>query len=156
MRVAIVGCGLIGRKRFNSFRGQHTLAIASDLMLDRAQALALQCPGAEATTNWEYAVSRPDVDAVMVATTHQWLAPVSLAAIKAGKHVLVEKPGARNSSELEPLLTAAKEAKVCVQVGFNLRYHAAFQKAHEIFASGTLGPMMFVRGRLRPRRKTRV
>jgi predicted dehydrogenase len=82
-----------------------------------------------------------------VATTNEWLAPISLAALQARKHVLVEKPAARNRAELEPLLAAEKTAHVCVQVGFNHRYHAAFQKAHEIFASGVLGPLMFIRGR---------
>jgi predicted dehydrogenase len=147
MRVAIVGCGLIGRKRFHSLEDKHQLVVAADVRCERAEALIAKVPGAASTTDWQQAVSRPDVEAVIVATTNQWLAPVSLAAIKAGKHVLVEKPGARYSAELEPLLTAAKETDVCVQVGFNHRYHAAFQKAHEIFASGALGPLMFIRGR---------
>jgi predicted dehydrogenase len=147
MRVAIVGCGLIGRKRLRSLGSNHHLVIAADVLRERAEALATQSPDAIATTDWEEAVRHPDVDAVMVATTNQWLAPVSLAAIQAGKHVLVEKPAARNASELEPLLSAARDKRVCVQVGFNHRYHAALQKAHEIFVSGAIGPLMFIRGR---------
>jgi predicted dehydrogenase len=147
MRVAIVGCGLIGRKRLRSLGDKHRLVVAADVVRERAEALARERPDAVASTDWTQAVSRPDVDAVIVATTNQWLAPISLAAIQAGKHVLVEKPAARNSAELEPLLAAAHRTRVCVQVGFNHRYHAAFQKAHEIFASGALGPLMFIRGR---------
>ena len=147
LRVAIVGCGLIGRKRLRSMGVKHRLIIAADVLLDRAEALASQSPGALATADWQHAVQHPDVDAVVVATTNQWLAPVSLAAIKAGKHVLVEKPAARNSAELEPVVRAAQDNKVCVQVGFNHRYHAASQKAHEIFESGVMGPLMFIRGR---------
>ena len=147
MRIAIVGCGLIGRKRARSLGAQHQLVIAADTVGARAEALAREMPGAAATTDWREAVKRTDVDAVMVATTNDWLAPVTLAAIQAGKHVLVEKPGARNQAELEPLLAAAQEHNVRVQVGFNHRYHPAFQKARQIFDSGALGPLMFIRGR---------
>jgi len=87
------------------------------------------------------------VDAVVVSTTNQWLAAISLAAVEAGKHVLVEKPAARNSGELLALIAAAESQKVCVQVGFNHRYHPGFQKAREIVDSGVLGPLMFIRGR---------
>ena len=123
------------------------LVIAADVSRERAEGLARQVPGAVATVEWEEAVNRPDVDAVLVATTNQWLAPVAHAAIRAGKHVLVEKPAARNSAELHPLIAEAQAHKVSVQVGFNHRYHPAFQKAREIFESGALGPLMFIRGR---------
>jgi predicted dehydrogenase len=147
LRVAIVGCGAIGRKRLLSLGNSHTLVIAADVARERAEELAGRVPGAVATSDWEAAVHRADVDAVLVATTNQWLAPIALAAIRAGKHVLIEKPAARNSVELHPLVAEAESRKVCVQVGFNHRYHPAFQKAREIFESGALGPLMFVRGR---------
>jgi predicted dehydrogenase len=147
MRVAIIGCGLIGRKRLNSFQRNHRLVAAADLVPERAQELASQVPGAIATADWHEAVNAPEVEAVVIATTNQWLAPVTFAAIEAGKHVLVEKPAARNAAELEPLLTAAASRRVCVQVGFNHRYHAGFQKAREIVDSGALGPLLFIRGR---------
>lgn len=147
MRVAIVGCGLIGNKRARLLGREHQLIVAVDSMQERAQSLAGHHSGAAASTDWEAAVKMTDVDAVLIATTNEWLAPVTLAAIQAGKHVLVEKPAARNSAELEPLIAAAAACKVCVQVGFNHRYHPAFQKAREIFESGALGPLMFIRAR---------
>jgi predicted dehydrogenase len=147
MRVAIIGCGLIGQKRLRLLGRDHQLIVAVDSIRERAQALAGQRPGADATADWREAVSRSNVDAVLVATTNRWLAPIALAAIQSGKHVLVEKPAARNSAELQPLVTAAAARKVCVQVGFNHRYHPAFRKAREIFESGALGPLMFIRGR---------
>jgi predicted dehydrogenase len=143
----MVGCGLIGRKRLRALGKTHRLMVAADPIRQRAEELVANTPGAIATANWEDAVARPDVDAVLVATTNRWLAPVSLAAIEAGKHVLVEKPAARNSAELQPLMAAAASKRVCVQVGFNHRYHSAFQRAREIVDSGALGPLLFVRGR---------
>jgi predicted dehydrogenase len=147
LRVAIVGCGSIGRKRLHSLGKNHKLVIAADVARERADELVRQVPGAVATADWEEAVNRADVEAVVVATTNQWLAPVTLGAIRAGKHVLVEKPAARSSSELHALVAEARERKVCVQVGFNHRYHPAFQKAREIVETGALGPLMFIRGR---------
>ncbi|HWF46478.1 MAG TPA: Gfo/Idh/MocA family oxidoreductase [Bryobacteraceae bacterium] len=147
MRVVIVGCGLVGRKRARALGNEHQLIAAVDAVLERAQSLAASFSGAVATTDVEEAVSRSDVDAVIVATTNQHLAPTSLAAIDAGKHVLVEKPAARNSGELQPLIATSESRKVCVQVGFNHRYHPGFQKARAIVDSGALGPLMFIRGR---------
>jgi predicted dehydrogenase len=147
MRVGIVGCGLVGRKRARTLGHGHQLIAAVDTDLERAQSLAASFSGAVVTTDWREAVCRSDVDAVIVATTNQCLAPVSLSAIEAGKHVLVEKPAARNSAELQPLIAASKARGVCVQVGFNHRYHPGFQKAREIVDLGALGPLMFIRGR---------
>jgi predicted dehydrogenase len=92
-------------------------------------------------------VSLPDVDVVVVATPHDTLAPITLAAVEAGKHVLVEKPAARSPAELKPVIEAAQRRRAKVHVGFNHRYHRSFRKAREIFESGALGELMFVRAR---------
>ncbi len=143
--VAIVGCGLIGRKRAAALPGGRVVACA-DLAHDRAEALA-RAAGAEAVTRWQDAVAHPGVDVVVVATTNDALAAVTQEALNAGKHVLVEKPAARNVAELEPLIATASAKGVRVRVGFNHRYHPALQKAREIVDSGALGPLMFMRGR---------
>jgi predicted dehydrogenase len=116
------------------------------LNLSRAQALAKD-HNARATTDWRETVESPDVDVVFAATTHDMLAPVAEAAAKAGKHVLIEKPGARCAAELEAVKTAAAKSGALIRIGFNHRYHRAFQKAREIFDRGVLGEMMFIRGR---------
>jgi predicted dehydrogenase len=146
-RVAIVGCGLIGHKRARALGDTGRLVAVADSNLARAEQLAAKYPGCAAGTDWESAVARTDVDAVLVATTNQALAPVALAAVRHGKHVLVEKPAARSAAELAPLLPAAREAGVVVKVGFNHRFHPALRKAHDIYDSGALGPLLYVRGR---------
>ncbi|HJT77157.1 MAG TPA: Gfo/Idh/MocA family oxidoreductase, partial [Gemmataceae bacterium] len=70
-----------------------------------------------------------------------------LAAVEAGRHVLVEKPAGRRPAEIAPVVAAARQHKRIVKVGFNHRFHPAFIKARELFDAGVLGPMMFVRGR---------
>lgn len=146
LRTAIIGCGLIGNKRAKAL-GDSPLVVAVDTNLARAQQLASQYSGCEASGDWRGAVKRIDVDLVIVATTNDMLAPVTLAAVQVGKHVLVEKPAARSAAEIEPVVAAAKKAGVVVKVGFNHRFHPAFLKAREIADSGVLGPLMFVRAR---------
>ncbi len=145
-RVAIVGCGLIGHKRSRAL-GPASLRVCCDVDLSRAEALARGIPGCEASADWRETVCRPDVDAVVIATTHDMLAPVAHAAASVGKHVLIEKPGARRAAELDCVVAAARATGAKVRIGFNHRYHRAFRKAREIFESGVLGEMMFVRGR---------
>ena len=144
--VAIVGCGLIGHKRARAL-GESRLVAVADINLDRARALAAQFPGCGVSDDWQSLLARGDVELVIVATTNDALTPVSLAAIQRGKHVLVEKPAARSAMELRPLVTAARDAGVIVKVGFNHRFHPAFQKARAIFDSGALGSLMYIRAR---------
>ena len=147
MKLAIVGCGLIGAKRLRSLGPDHTVVALADPVAARAQALAAQARGAAVLTDWRAAVERADVDAVIVSTSNDALATVTAAAVDAGKHVLVEKPAARNPDELVAIIPAAEKRGVCVHVGFNHRYHPAFQQARKLLASGTLGPLMFIRAR---------
>jgi predicted dehydrogenase len=145
-QIAIVGCGLIGAKRAQALAGAR-LRISCDLDLGRAQGLAAAHPGAEAVTDWRAATSSPEVDIVIVATTHDMLAPIATAAAGAGKHVLIEKPGARRASELDGVAEAAYRTGALVRIGFSHRYHPAFQKARAIFDSGAAGPPLFIRAR---------
>jgi predicted dehydrogenase len=144
--VGIVGCGLIGQKRAGAL-GPARLVACADLDLPRAEALARNYPGAVATAEWRTILDRSDIDIVVVSTTNDSLAEVSLAAVLAGKHVLVEKPAGRHSGELESLIAATRGSSVLVRVGFNHRYHPALLKAHQLFEDNLLGELMFVRGR---------
>jgi predicted dehydrogenase len=67
--------------------------------------------------------------------------------VAAGKHVLIEKPAARRTAELDGLAELAGAQNVRVRVGFNHRYHRAVRHARQIVDSGALGPLMFVRAR---------
>ena len=146
LQFAIVGCGLIGRKRAASLApGQ--LLYACDLDAARADELAKTQAGARAVTDFHLALADAAVGAVIVATLNGSLAPIALAAVRAGKHVLVEKPGALNAAQLRTLQAAAEQASVRVRIGYNHRFHPALQKARELADAGVLGPLMFLRGR---------
>jgi predicted dehydrogenase len=147
MNIAIVGCGQIGLKRLRALGKEHRLVAAADTVRERAERLAKQVQNPVVLGHWQEIVTLPEVDIVLVATTHDSLAPITLAAVEAGKHVLVEKPAARTPQELEPVIAAAVRNKCYVGVGFNHRFHPALQKAREIVDSGALGPLTTIRGR---------
>jgi predicted dehydrogenase len=147
MRVAIIGCGLIGHKRARALPADVKLAAVADTNHSRAQQLAAQFSGCEVEPDWQSCVARPDVDLVIVATVNAALAAVTLAAVRRGKHVLVEKPAARHADELRPAVQAARASGVLVKVGFNHRFHPALLKARELVDAGVLGPLLYVRGR---------
>jgi predicted dehydrogenase len=145
MKVGIVGCGLIGGKRADALAGSGDgLAATFDVVPERARTLAAK-HGAEACATLDELVARSD--AVVIAATNDQLTALSTVAVRAGKHVVVEKPAARSGKELEPLAALAREKGVVVKVGFNHRFHPAAQKARAILDAGECGDVMFVRGR---------
>lgn len=143
---AIIGCGLIGRKRAANLKAGRLL-YTCDLDGARAADLAKSYPGAQPITDYRQALADTQITAVIVATLNASLAPIALAAVQAGKHVLVEKPGALNAAQLRTIRDAAAKTGAKVRVGYNHRYHPALQKARALIDSGALGPLMFLRGR---------
>jgi len=143
--VAIVGCGLIGQKRAKTLGGAKLVACA-DIVGARAESLA-KPHGALATSDWREAIRREDVSLVIVATTNNLLAEITIEALQSGKHVLVEKPAAISVEEVDRVIAAQKKSGCLVRVGFNHRYHPALLTAKSLMDSGELGDMMFVRGR---------
>ncbi len=148
MKVGIVGCGLIGAKRAKALTSRHQLIAVADLDKNRAAKLAAEYgPDCAAFSDWSEVVAHPQVELVIVATTNNTLTPVAMEAVRLGKPVLMEKPGARSASELAPLVELADARRVPVKIGFNHRFHPAFLKAREIWQSGESGELMYIRGR---------
>ena len=145
-RIAIIGCGLIGRKRLAALPAG-AFAAACDLEIGRAEQLVASAKAGSATDDAARVLADPAIDAVIVCTLNAALAPLALAAIRAGKHVLVEKPGAISTKQADELIDAARAAGVRVRVGFNHRFHPALRQARSLYESGVLGPLMFIRGR---------
>jgi predicted dehydrogenase len=148
MRVGVVGCGLIGRRRaaVAKVSPQDSLVVVADLDEARAQVTAAEM-SCETTTDWRKVVTREDLDVVVVSTTNNWLTPITVAALEAGKHVLCEKPPGRNSEEARRMMEAARANKKKLKIGFNHRHHGAIWKAKELFDQGGVGEPLFVRCR---------
>src|SRR3954452_20133243 len=108
LRYGLIGCGEIGRLRVEGLRrsGRH-LAAVSDLDESRAAQVA---GGADVERNWRDLIERSDVDAVIVSTPPSLHAEMSIAALRAGKHLLCEKPLARTVDECRAIIAAAQES----------------------------------------------
>jgi predicted dehydrogenase len=136
----------MGKKRARALDGC-TLVACADADPRRAEALAAEYPGARPIEAWATLVDHPDIDLVIVSTTHEALPEIAAAAARHGKHVLVEKPAARRSAELEPVSEAALKSGVRVRVGFNHRFHPALRKAKDLVDGGVIGSLLYIRGR---------
>ncbi len=146
MKVAIIGCGLIGRKRATYLPKSMELSTVCDVNAKTGKELAkdLNC---NFEKEWQHITNDPDIQAVFIATTNDQLTPIGEACILKGKHVLIEKPGARNPEEFQKLIDAHAKNPVVVRFGFNHRYHPSFLKAKEVVESKKYGPVMFIRAK---------
>jgi predicted dehydrogenase len=144
MRVGVVGCGLIGRKRAGALGDADELIGVVDALPEPAEALAADF-GTRAMSLDELLSAGPD--AVVVATTHDALAPVAVQALQAGAHVLVEKPAGLSVAQVDRIDAAARAAGRRVKVGFNHRFHPGIARAVAEARSGEHGDVMHVRAR---------
>lgn len=140
---AIIGAGLMGKRRAESLRelGQELLWVA-DVKEDLARELA-QTYGAQHTTEYHEVLRHPRVEVVIVAVPNAFLADIAADAIRAGKHVLVEKPVAVTRSRIEELARLQEEHCVIVKAGFNHRFLPHVQKARDVLPE--IGEIMFVK-----------
>jgi predicted dehydrogenase len=146
MRFGIVGCGSIGQKRAAAIRTLgHDVTLVTDSAVERA-ATFVKNYRAELASDWTV-LANADLDAVIVATSNDWLSRIAVACLNQGKHVLVEKPAGRSRAEVKAIADAARSKERYVKVGYNHRFHPAIQRARQLFDSGEIGLPMFVRGR---------
>jgi predicted dehydrogenase len=148
LRVGIVGFGFIGPHHLDAIRRlgfADVVAIATSSSR-AAREKAEQHFVPKSYGDWRELVADPEVDVVDIATPTHLHAPIALAAIAAGKHVIVDKPMALSSREAKRMLTAAQRAHVVHAVTFNIRYNAMLQHARAVIAQRELGAVRFVRG----------
>jgi predicted dehydrogenase len=146
--VTIAGAGRIGSIRASVAQAHWKSRVVGvvDVDVHRASILA-RAVGSEYSTDWARSVRSPKSDVVIVSTTNDSLARVAKAALVAGKHVLVEKPGATNSEELRALCEVAARNRVICKVGFNHRFHPGIVKLRELYERGKIGRLLFLRVR---------
>jgi len=145
LAVAIVGCGRIGRVRAAALRPADRLVACADVDFDVAEALAREYgipPGRDVE-----AVLGHEPDVVIVATSHDQLAPIAERALEAGAHVLVEKPAGVGTADIASLRSAAERTGRVVKVGFNHRFHPGPARVAAEVRSGRHGELLHIRGR---------
>jgi len=126
MRVGIVGTKIMAKRRFNalkSFPDDHLVCVAGSRP-ESSAAFAKIC-GVETASNWKELVFREDIDAVILCLPTNLHAEVGSTALRAGKHILCEKPLTKTIEEAHQLLAAAKQSGKILKCGFNHRYHPA-------------------------------
>jgi predicted dehydrogenase len=148
LSAAIIGAGGVGNIRARSISGSGLgqVSAIADVDPDRAQESAKRF-SATFTVDWREAVSRPDIDVVVVSTPTKFHAEIAVEALLAGKHVLCEKPLARTTEEGRRMVETAHRANRVLKTGFNYRQMAHTRKACELIEAGAIGPVYFLRCR---------
>ena len=147
LRVGIIGCGvgLLHLQGFAEIPRVEVVAIAG-LDTERCQSLAAQFAVPRVYRDYQDLVADPDIDAVTVAVPNILHFPVALAALEAGKHVMVEKPLAPTSEEGEKIIAAARRADRVLGVVFNRRGRQDVQLVKREVERGNLGEIYHARG----------
>ena len=140
--LAVIGCGHWGSNLIRNFNEIGVLKAVCDTDKAVAQRQAEQT-GAD-RSDLDQILSRSDIDSVAIATPPATHASLAGTALRAGKHVFVEKPMALDPKEGEMLCALAAETGRILMVGHLLQYHPAFQKLRELVRSGTLGRLRYV------------
>lgn len=152
--VAVIGYSFMGRAHSNAWRNvsafypdvpaaRMTTLVGRDG--SRVQQAADELGWEGTATDWRDVLERDDIDIVDVCTPGHLHAEVTLAALRAGKHVLVEKPLANSVAECEALVAAAAESPGTAMLGFNYRRVPALALARELVQEGRIGRIQQVR-----------
>jgi UDP-N-acetylglucosamine 3-dehydrogenase len=141
IKVGVIGCGSIARRRhlveFDANPHASIVAVC-DKIESRAKESAEQY-NAQAFTDYKDLLANADVDVISVCLPNYLHAEVSIAALKAGKHVLCEKPMATSVEEAENMIRAAEENGRTLMIAHNQRFVSSHQKAKQLIDSGELG-----------------
>jgi predicted dehydrogenase len=146
LRVGVIGLGYWGP---NLVRNLHEVVGAEvawicDLDEGALELIGRRYPAVRRTTSFDEVVSDPTVDAVVIATPVSTHAPLAMAALDAGKHVLVEKPLAGSSEEATAMVDLADERGLVLMPGHTFLYSPAVNVVRSMIESGELGDIYFI------------
>lgn len=147
VNVGIIGCGSISEHRHApeyTTNPDSRIIGYYDLIAERAEKLAGKF-GGKVYASLEEILSDKSIDALSVCTSNYYHAPITIAALKAGKHVLCEKPMATSVEDGLKMIEAAKETGKFLMIGHNQRLAAAHVRAKEILKSGEIGRILSFR-----------
>ena len=143
-RIGIIGGGQIVQRRHLPEildNPEAEVGAICDVVKERVEALAAQY-NCKAYTDWKELVADPTLDAVIVAATNTTHAEMTIAALKAGKHVMCEKPMAVSLEEAQAMMRTAEECGKLLFIAQNQRLAPAHVKAKQLLQSGALGKVI--------------
>jgi predicted dehydrogenase len=156
LNIGLVGYGFMGRAHSNAFLQagryfdlpyQPVLKAVCARNLDRANAFAANWGYESVETDWRKLVERPDIDLIDIASPNDTHAEIAIAAARAGKMVLCEKPLGRNAAEGQAMTDAVEAAKVPNMVWYNYRRVPAVMLLKHLIEEGRLGRVFHYRAK---------
>ncbi|MCC9607002.1 Gfo/Idh/MocA family oxidoreductase [Blastopirellula sp. JC732] len=155
LNIGLVGYGFMGRTHTNGYKRvadffpelgiTPVLKAVCGRSEEKTKAFAEQWGYESYETDWEKLIARDDIDAIDICTPNDTHAPISIAAAKAGKMILCEKPISRTTAEGEEMVAAVEQAGVPNTVWYNYRRLPAVTLAKQIIDSGKLGKIYHYR-----------
>jgi predicted dehydrogenase len=144
--VAVIGAGYWGPNLVRNFRAaaDWDLVAVCDLDADRAARVIGPRSTVEVETSVERLLARTDLDAVAIATPARTHSPIAVAALRAGKHVLVEKPLADTVEAAQAMLDAAERAERVLMIDHTFCYTPAVAAIRQAVADGVLGDILYI------------
>ncbi len=145
LRMGIIGTGMIANSHAKQYQAMENARITAVADIDRARAktFAKTYNTAKVFTDWKDLLEQPNVDAVSICLPVHLHAPATIDALEAGKHVLCEKPMARNASEAQAMVDAEKKTGRKLMVYYRRRFSTSARRAKEIIDAGELGRIYF-------------
>ncbi len=149
IRIATIGMGIQGNYDTQAaLRNPDVELVAVADLYDGRLAHAKTAYGKDkylfATRDFREVLARPDVDAVLVVTPDHWHDHITIAALKAGKHVYCEKPMVQHLNEGQAVINAWKKSGKTMQVGSQRISSASFQEAKRMVAAGDIGQINYI------------
>lgn len=147
IKIVAVGAGGLGKKWIKTIskHPKATLAAIVDVDKEKTPALAAEygVPFFDAIEK----IPSESYEAAVVAVPHIYLAAIGKHVLEAGKHVLIEKPVATTTNDLEEMMRLAEAKNLCLMPGYNYRFLPHIQKTKKLVGSGAIGEIMFIRAR---------
>ncbi|MCX8109161.1 MAG: Gfo/Idh/MocA family oxidoreductase [Verrucomicrobiae bacterium] len=156
LNVGLLGCGFMGRTHANAYRRltnffdseyQPVLKAVGDMNEEKAKAFAQRWGFETVETDWRKLVEREDIDLVDICLPNNGHAEVAIAAAKAGKMIICEKPLAMNGQQGEQMVRAVEKAGVPNLVSYNYRRMPAVTLAKKLVDEGRLGRVFHYRAK---------
>lgn len=159
LRVAMIGCGFMGKAHSNAWRqATHFFPLKSEVDMHTVCGCKAEAKTAvpmavskwgfkNGSTDWKKVVNSPEIDIVDIVAPNHVHAEIAIAAAKAGKHILCEKPLAMNSGQCKEMIAAVKKAGVTNMVNQNYRRVPAIAHARKMIEEGALGKIYHYRAR---------
>ncbi len=149
IKVGLIGAGIMGSR--GHFPGYMEIPNKAQFVAvcdknPKAVQSIVEKSGAKGYSDYQDLINDPSVDAVDICLPHNLHGPVALAALRAGKHVIVEKPFTIDLEQADEIIAEAKKRKLTLMVAENMRFIKAYEVAKRLVDSGEIGEICYVRG----------